>query len=272
MWITQFFEEFQAGLKRHGRLVLALVVRTAGSAPRKAGARLLIFPDGGSHGTVGGGILESRVMEEARHFFTGAQPRRQDNTLLVHYELHPEGEAAIGSFCGGSADVYFEFFESAPRLVIFGAGHCGRALAQAAALLDFRILLVDERPELLAEVPRWGLPRPADTVLLASPEGDLPDIEAGSYVVIMTSSHDVDEQILRRVIRTGTAYLGMIASRNKARLIRERLVHDGFSEAEIARVHMPIGLPIGSETPEEIAVSILGELVAVRRKGENKVE
>jgi xanthine dehydrogenase accessory factor len=272
MWIMQYFEEFQAGLQRHGGVVMAVVVRTTGSAPRKAGARMLVFPDGSSHGTVGGGILETKVMEDATRFFAASGPDRPADTLFKNYILQTEGEAAIGSFCGGSADVFFEYFETAPPLVIFGAGHCGRALAQAAAWLDFRILLVDQRTELLDEVPRWGLARAAGTFHLSIPEGDLPVIDHRSFVVIMTSSHDVDEQILRRVIRSGAAYIGMIASRNKARLIRERLQQDGYTEAELSRVHMPIGLPIGSETPAEIAVSILGEMVAVRRKGGNKVK
>jgi len=271
MTTLSWMDDLKTGLERHGQLVLATVANTIGSAPRHAGARMLVFPDGTSRGTVGGGILESGVIEDAKEFLRTGGGDSGQSTLFKKYILQPEGEAAIGSFCGGAAEVLLELFESAPKLVIFGAGHCGKALAQAATLLDFRIVLVDQRAELLAEVPGWGLARPAETFRLESPQGALPATDARSFLVIMTSSHDIDEQILRRVIRSEFAYVGMIASRNKSRLIREKMLAEGYSEAELARVHMPIGIAIASETPAEIAVSILAELVAERRRGGNKV-
>lgn len=271
MTMMKWMDDLREGLERHGRLVLATVANTTGSAPRHAGARMLVFPDGSSRGTVGGGTLESGVIEDAKEFLRAGGAGSGQATAFKKYILQPEGEAAIGSFCGGAAEVLLELFESSPKLVIFGAGHCGRALAQAASLLDFRIVLVDQRAELLAEIPGWCLARPAETFRLESPQGALPSWDARSFLVIMTSSHDVDEQILRRVIRTDYAYVGMIASRNKSRLIREKMLVEGFTETELARVHMPIGIAIGSETPAEIAVSILAELVAERRKGGKKV-
>lgn len=271
MTTLQWIDDLRDGLDRHGRLVLATVANTSGSAPRHAGARMLVFPDGTSRGTVGGGILESGVIEDAKEFLRAGGGGPGQTTAFRKYVLQPEGEAAIGSYCGGEAEVLLEYFETAPRLVIFGAGHCGRALAQAASLLDFRIVLVDQRAELLAEVSGWGLARPAETFRLESPQGALPTYDGRSYLVIMTSSHDVDEQILRRVVRTEFAYVGMIASRNKSRLIRDKMKAEGYTETELVRVHMPIGVPIASETPAEIAVSILAELVAERRRSGNKV-
>lgn len=252
------FGLLDAALREKGRLVTAVIVRTAGSTPRKAGTRMAVFADGSSLGTIGGGSFEDTVTRDARSFF------ESKGNALRHYAFHPDETGRGSAICGGEADVFYEYYESAPRLLVFGAGHCGKALLRAAALVGYRLRVADDRAELLDEVRSWNEPAVEECIPLDPSLDPLPDFDAGTAVVIMTRNHEFDEEILKRVIRNPFAYLGMIASKSKAKTIRDHLLAEGFTPGEVERVHMPIGIPIHSETPEEIAVSILGELIAVR--------
>jgi xanthine dehydrogenase accessory factor len=254
------FAELDQLLNRHGRLVIATIVRTTGSTPRKAGARIILLPDGTTHDTLGGGSFEAQVQRDG---MTLLVERRGE---LRRYALVEESDTSSPALCGGEAEVFFDYFETAPRLLIFGAGHCGQALLRAAALLGFRLGVADQRADLIKTVQGSAGPAGVETCILKDDLDGLPPIDPSTFVVIMTNSHELDERILRRVINIPAAYMGMIASRNKAASIRQRLIKDGFAPEAVAAVHMPIGLPIGSQAPAEIAVSVLAEIVATLHK------
>ena len=247
-------------LRTHRRLVVCTVVRTQGSVPRRASARMAVLPGGVVEGTIGGGRFESIAIEEAQAVLDDSVSR------LRRYDFRPEGASpdAIGAICGGQVEVFFEFVGAAHHLLIVGGGHCGRALARAAALLDdWRITLVEERPE---HAHRGDLPLAVALVAAASNYENLaPLVDADTDVVLVSQGADSDERALRRVADSDARYIGMMGSRKKARTVLDNLRRDGFAEASLARVHAPVGLEIGSETPAEIAVSILAQIIATRR-------
>ena len=253
-----------------GRGVLAEVAETAGSTPRKAGARMLLSPDGTFAGSVGGGVLEYYAEREARRVLeTGEASRR---TYSLAGSACP-GED-LGAICGGSAVIDFRPLDAAgaralldamprpPRVLLYGAGHVGKALADALALLSLPVTVTDERAGLLTEA---RFPH-AERVLHTLDDAPMDPAET-DMIVIMTHGHAHDYALLRRALATPAAYIGVMASRVKAAAFRQRLPADGVPpESFERRLHCPIGLAIGAETPEELAVSIAGELIAVMRK------
>ncbi len=250
------FDEIVAA-KNSGRpVVLATVVESLGSAPRAEGARMLVRSDGSISGTIGGGAVEQKVIEEALQLMAGGPAKVLDYTLKD-----------IGMECGGGMKVFVEPLVPAPRLIIFGAGHIGTCLAQVGKMLDFSVTVVDNRPE-FADASRlpW-----ADTVMAEDYAAAIDKVVFNdrSYVVILTHKHAHDAEVLELCLQKTWRYLGMIGSRVKVAKVFDRLRAKGFSDEIIARVHSPIGLKIGASTPAEIAISILAELVQERsRSGE----
>jgi len=233
---------------------LATVVRTAGSAPRHQGARMLVRQDGTVAGTVGGGALELAVSQAAQEVIASGVPQ------LLSYKLKTD----LGMTCGGAADVFVEPLLPGERLYLFGAGHIGLALAPLAARLGFSVTVIDERPE-LASPERF--PQAAQLVHSFAPErwADLP-IGETSYCVVVSPGHKIDTEIVAALLRRNPCrYVGMIGSVRKRRAVEEALRQAGIPEERLAVLHTPIGEPIGAETPEEIAVSIAAELVRARR-------
>jgi xanthine dehydrogenase accessory factor len=257
--MDDFFERIAALIKRHQRIVLATVVSTGGSAPREAGARMAVLPDGSIVGTVGGGILEKRVIEDALEVLGEDRPR------LARYDLTDDRDGGIGAECGGRSEVFLEPVGSAPHLMILGAGHVGLALARLGQEAGFRITIVDDRPAFSGQAARPGV-----TVLDSAP--DDPSLRSRvtpeTAVVVVTRSHALDRSSLANLLETPAFYVGMIGSRRKISKEMEALRAEGFDEKVLAAVHAPIGLDIGAETPAEIALAILAEIVAVRRRGE----
>lgn len=234
------------------RFVLATVTGTRGFTPRKGGARMLIAGSGETAGTIGGGAIEQAVLAEAR----GLIERGGSSTLRHHLTQE------LGMCCGGEMTVFLEAIVPMPRLVIFGAGYIARPLASLASGCGYQVTVIDERVEWASEerFPTARLERrpPAEAAR------DL-DWRPGDSVVIATHDHALDQQLVQEVLRRDLAFVGMIGSVPKQRKFALRLRARGFSDAEIARLRTPLGLPIGSETPEEIAVSVMAELIAARR-------
>lgn len=222
---------------------LATVIEVKGASPAKVGAKLLLRADGTTAGTVGGGRLEEVVMAECRKAMADGQPR------IVHYALTEQGADAIGMLCGGDVRVFIEPYNPPPKLVIVGGGNIGRPLKAIGETVGFEVIVVDVEPG-RATVP--GL----DAVTLTE----------DSYVVLITTDHISDEAALRRVITSPARYIGMIGSRSKCKTILDHLRADGL-EMQLERVYAPIGLNLGGPTPEEIALAIMAEIVAVRRGG-----
>jgi xanthine dehydrogenase accessory factor len=245
------FEEIVAAKKANVPVVLATVIESLGSAPREEGARMLIRADGTTAGTIGGGAIEKVIADRAMTLMNAPSPQ------FVRYELKD-----IGMSCGGSMGIFLEPLHPAPRLIIFGAGHIGTALAQIGRMLDFSVVVVDNRPEF---ANRERLPW-ADTVIAEDYQSALKKILPldNAYVIILTHKHAHDFEILERCVQQTFHYLGMIGSKTKVAKAFQQLREKGIGEAVIQRIHAPIGVDIGANTPAEIALSIAAELVAVR--------
>jgi xanthine dehydrogenase accessory factor len=255
------FREIADLLERHKAVALATVVRASGSTPRAAGARMIVLPDGSIRHSIGGGRFEALVVEEAlRLLREGGAP------ALKTYPFRPEGPGSFGSVCGGEADVFIEVVRRAPRLVIVGGGHCGMALARMAPLVDFRVWVIEDRPE-FARPERFEGMRVERVLCAGEGFGDLPALEPDDFVVLVSRGHDTDRMALGRLLNRPLRYLGMIGSRRRVETVFGELRAAGAGEEALKRVRAPIGLEIGAETPEEIAVSILAEIVRIRRAG-----
>jgi xanthine dehydrogenase accessory factor len=244
-------------LELHGRLAMATIVSASGSTPRRSTARMLVLPDGSIVGTVGGGKFESLVTEEGLALLHGP-----GTPLLREFSFAPVGEGSFGGVCGGRATVFLEVVERPHRLLVVGAGHCGRALARAAALCGYEVTVADDREELL---DADAFPAGAKLVRTAEDYSDVPLPSTGDAVALVSRSHEVDALAVRRMRGRPAAWLGMIGSRAKRKAFFDALRADGFRDEELAVLRCPIGLDIGAETPEEIAVAVLAELIAFRR-------
>ncbi|GAB4256124.1 MAG: XdhC/CoxI family protein [Thermoleophilia bacterium] len=236
--------------------VLATVIEAVGSTPRKAGAKMVVLGDGRILDTVGGGKVEAQIIEDAR------EALRQGTSRVVDYELRPTGEHALGMVCGGRVKVFLEVNGPANTLLIVGGGHIALKLCPMAKLLDFRVAVLDSRPE-FATAERFP---DADTVIVGSPDevAQLVSIDRGTHIVIVTHTHTHDLAALRAVVGSPAAYIGMIGSRNKVRTLKGQLEEEGVPGEALARVRAPVGLDLGGQTPAEISLSILAQIVAER--------
>ena len=234
------------------RFVLASVIASRGFTPRKPGAHMLIAETGETAGTIGGGAIEHRVLLEARELLAAG------GTTMVKKHLTQE----LGMCCGGEMAVFLEVIEPAPRLLLFGAGYIARPLAALAAGCGFEVTVVDERPEWAAS-ERF----PDACVVCRAPEDHLRELvtRAGDYAVVATHDHAIDQRLVQELLRRPLRFLGMIGSVPKQRKFALRLRARGFSDEQIARLRTPLGVSIGAETPEEIAISAMAEIIAVRR-------
>jgi xanthine dehydrogenase accessory factor len=247
----ELLEAISTLLARGERGALATVVRTGGSAPQVTGARMLIDAHGKSWGTVGGGRIEEAVREELTRCLRGATAR------TLHWELTQD----LGMCCGGRMEVFVEPIQGSPRLIMFGAGHVAEATARLAVRLDFRVTVVDERAELNTE-GRF----PACTRLDFAPDEALSELALSEhdFLLVVTHDHALDQEILERALRLPHRYIGMIGSERKVRRIFARIA-ERRGELALSRVYAPVGLDLGAIGPEEIAVSVMAELIALRR-------
>lgn len=240
---------------------LCTVVKSAGSTPRHVGSKMLVYPDGKFIGTVGGGDLEHRVLDEAWMAITDGQPR------LLHYDMVDPSRGDPG-VCGGQVEVFVEPILPAPMVVVIGAGHVGKAVAHLAKWLGFRVAVSDDRPEFCtAEAV------PDADAFYPMTMDNLPahlKINHQTYLVLTTRGANVDIAGLAPLLDTPAAYIGVIGSKRRWATTAKALKEKGVSEEKIARVHSPMGLELQAETPEEIAVSIMAEILMVRNKGTGK--
>jgi xanthine dehydrogenase accessory factor len=249
------YERMAAAVAAGEPAALATVVRVEGSAPREVGAKMVVHASGQTEGTVGGGKMEALVTQAAVAAIAAGEPR------MVHYDLR-EIDAGDPGICGGTVDVYIDVAVPSPKLLLVGAGHVAMPVAEVAHMCGFRVVVVDDRAD-MASAERFSH---AERLVadIAESLREYP-ITPQTYVVIVTRGHMLDEEALREVIGRSAAYVGMIGSRRKVHTLFEHLRAAGIDEALIQGVHSPIGIDIGSQTPAEIAVSIVGEMIAVRR-------
>ncbi len=251
----EIYEEI-VRLKKLGRpSALATIVESKGSSPQKQGAKMLVRDDGTLLGTLGGGCIEADVVAYARMAMQDGQPR------TVPFELN---EKEGGLVCGGTVTVYIEPVLADPRLVILGAGHVGKALAKLARFTGFQVTVADDREQF---ANRDNIPDAHELVVSGFPEvfSRVP-VDGGTYLVIATRGHNHDFEAVQAALRTGAGYVGLLGSRRKKGILINTLKAAGFAQADIQRVIIPVGLSIGSVTPEEIAVSIMAQIIQHRRE------
>jgi len=237
---------------------LCTVIRTQGSLPRHAGSKMLVYPDGRIVGTVGGGAMESRVIAEAKAALGDG------TTRLVSYTLNnlQDGDPGV---CGGTVEIFIEPIATPPTLVVIGVGHVGKALAEAGKWAGFRVIVSDDRAEFCNPTVLPGM----DGYVVAAGAAVAAQIplNQNTYVAAVTRGLPLDVSLLPPLLKADLAYLGVIGSRRRWALTAKALEDQGFSSEQLARVHAPIGLELDAETPQEIAISILAEIIMVRRGG-----
>jgi xanthine dehydrogenase accessory factor len=248
-----------AELERSGQpAALATVVRARGSVPRHEGSKMLVYPDGRIEGSIGGGEMESRVIAEALAALADGGPR------LLHYELNDPRGGDPG-VCGGEVDIFVEPMQRKDTLLVVGGGHVGRAVAHLAKWLGFRVVVSDDRPEFATP----GVVPDADEYL-ACPLAELPSrtrIDRRTYILLTTRGVPVDIAGLPALLETDAAYIGVIGSRRRWEVTARQLREKGVPDDRLARVTSPMGIELNAETPEEIAVSMLAEVIMLRRGG-----
>jgi xanthine dehydrogenase accessory factor len=259
--MIEIYQEIIEVIRRGNRAVLATIINANGSVPRLAGAKMLLREDGSAIGTVGGGGAEQQVREKAPEVLRSGVPQ------ILHFDMTGKGHDAK-MVCGGLADIFLEPIIPEECLYLFGAGHISQSVAVLAKSAGFRVTVVDPRPEYNNQARFPGVDR-----LVEKPYEEAfteLGITPGDYLVIVTPGHTMDELCLEYAVGTPAKYIGMIGSNKKTADVFERLVARGIPAARLQGVHAPIGLAIGAETPEEIAISILAEIVQVKRAGSPK--
>ncbi len=253
--MKSLLEEALRHLAARRRCAFVTIVAVAGSGPQAPGAKMLVVDAGGRHltyGTIGGGNLEHEAVEEALEVLRGGPPR------LVEKNLGPD----LGMACGGRVQYFVEPVGVPPQLVICGAGHVGVALFRVVGDLDFAVTVVDSMAE-YGNSERFPGARIVNSFDEAVLEAELPP-NPDSYIVIMSRDHATDFRLARFFLKREWRYLGVIASRSKAAILKRELESEGHDPAQVARLAAPIGLPIGGASPAEIAIGVAAQLVQVR--------
>lgn len=235
---------------------LCIIIRSQGSTPRHAGSKMLVYSDGRFQGTVGGGELESRVITEAIEAIQDGKPR------LIEYNM-ADPERGDPGVCGGQVEVYVEPIVPRPIVVVVGAGHVGKAVAHLAHWLGFHVVVSDDRLELCNPDTI-----PGGDQYIPCPLAELPDhinITPGTFLVLTTRNVNIDVPGLPGLLETPAAYIGVIGSKRRWATTREQLIQAGVPGTKLDRVKSPMGLELHAETPEEIAVSIMAEIIQIQR-------
>ena len=232
-------------------VALITVISTKGSTPRETGAKMLVLPDGSIHGTIGGSTVEALIIEESKKCL------RIGTGMKVTHHLDD-----TGMICGGMMEFFIEPVNVPPLLYIFGAGHVALPLARMANQVGFAFIIVEDRGEFAT---RDRFPD-AQEILVGKPDEMARQIpfSENDYIAIVSRSHEIDYQVLHAVIHKPFRYLGLIGSKTKRQQIFSRLREEGVTAELINKIHTPIGLDIHAESPEEIAVSIVAELIKIK--------
>lgn len=252
---TEFFQELKNAFNANQPFVLCTVVETAGSSPGTVGQKMIVFRDGTTVGTVGGGINEERVRTAAVDLF-----KNGTSTILTFNLANPlSGSDPV---CGGEARVFIELQAHEPRMVIFGAGHIGRTLAKMAVLARFNVTIADERPEY---VDKDLFPEGVEVICKPYAEAvAAAQLDDRCHVAVVTPGHLKDREVLEKVLLANAAYVGLVSSAKKMVEMKQAFIAGGFDAKKVEAIFAPIGINLGSTTPEEIAVEILAQIVAFR--------
>jgi xanthine dehydrogenase accessory factor len=262
--MTENLAVFKAAADAHEKnlpAALATVIQVDGSVPRHVGSKMLIYESGEIVGTVGGGAMEARIVGDGQAAIRDGQSR------TVSYTLNDirDGDPGI---CGGTVTVFVEPLQVRATLLVIGCGHVGKALAQLGKWAGFRVVVSDDRAEYCnpAYIPNM------DEYIVCKP-GEIAQqvrITPKTFVAAVTRGLPVDEQLIPALLQTDAAYLGLIGSRRRWALTAKALADRGVTPEQLDRIHAPIGLELQAETPEEIAISILAEIIMVQRGGDGR--
>jgi xanthine dehydrogenase accessory factor len=249
------YKALKASQKGQNYAFATIIEATLKGTPRKAGAKMIVFEDGSSEGTIGGGRNEKAAITECLKAIRNQKPA----TVTYNY-FGREGE----SVCGGQMKVFIEPFGAREQLIICGAGHIALPLSAMAKILGFSVTVIDDRKE-FANKKRFPH---VDKIILGNHAGQLAKLAIGAntFVAIVTQGNEYDFECLKVVIKSVAAYIGVISSKPKRVKFFGRLKTAGVEEKYLKRVHIPMGFDIGAQTPEEIAVSIMAEITAVKNK------
>ncbi|WP_406676810.1 XdhC family protein [Moorella sp. ACPs] len=243
-----FFRQLLAALEGQQPGVAATVVKAEAGLPGVAPGNRFLWTPEGHYGSLGSANLEAAVAERAREVLAGRRPRLETIDLDA-----------------GGVTLFLEPVLPEPEVIVLGGGHVGQKVAAVAKLAGYRVSVIDDRPDFANR----ALFPAADRIICNNFTAALQEIKLtpSTFIVIVTRGHRYDYDCLRAVIDSPAAYIGMIGSRRRVQGVKERLLAEGVSEAALERIHAPIGLDIGAETPAEIAVSILAEIIRVYRRG-----
>jgi len=240
------------------KAALATVIHAQGSVPRHEGSKMVVFADGRTEGTIGGGELEHRVIEAAQRVIERGRLER----LSYAFRNPEQGDVGV---CGGEMEVLVEPIQPPPTVIVVGAGHVGQAVCHLAGWLGFRTVVADDRPEFARAEETPGadeyVSAPLDTL------AEQLEIHERTYVLLTTRSVEVDLALLPHLLRANPAYLGVIGSRRRWETAVEQLLAGGVSQGALSRVVSPMGLELNAETPEEIALSMMAQIVMLYRGG-----
>lgn len=252
--MKNIFEIIAEARQLEEEVALCIVIHTKGSTPRNVGAKMLVFSDGRISGTIGGGHLEKKTIADALDVLKAKKPAVYKHELLQQHNM----------CCGGAMEIYIEPVMQKNKLYIFGAGHTGHALAEYALDFDFEVVVIDDRKEYLDKIATQGINKLNNNYREVLPVLPFDD---HTFICIMTYSHPFDRDILAACLKKPHAYLGMIGSQRKVEMTK-KMFEEGMiaTKTELDEVDMPMGVDIGAEGPEEIAISILAKMIAVKNK------
>jgi xanthine dehydrogenase accessory factor len=252
----EVFAALNEALQRGEEVALVTIVSSTGSTPQRVGAKMLVYADGRTVGTIGGGCYENDAFGKAREAIKSRKP------LTLKFELNDDFAQETGLVCGGQMEVFIEPVEPSPELFVFGAGHVGYHVCKMAYEVGFKVHVIDDR-EKFANTERFGegIDVEVDHIPTWLETHRLPP---AAYAVLVTRGHTHDLDAMRALAQMPTRYLGLIGSKAKVKRIFDALIDEGLPAEVLRGVHAPIGLDIGAITPQEIGVSIVAELIAVK--------
>ncbi|MCH8927261.1 MAG: XdhC family protein [Candidatus Marinimicrobia bacterium] len=254
---SEMFKRISELLDEGKSFAVGTLLEVKGSAPQKVGAKMIIFEDSSIEFTIGGGPFEAQVIQDSVKIL-----KNGSGSKIESYELT---EDSLGMYCQGVSKVLIETFKPEAQLVVFGAGHVGSAIIKLAEQTGiFNLTIADDRTE-YANKDKF-----TDSVSVILTDRDykngLPDVGPNSFIVIVTRCHPTDKELVKRYAGSNAAYIGMIGSKAKKKILFKELEKEGTSKAFLDKVHSPIGIPLGGKEPTEIAVSILAELIKVKNE------
>ncbi|MEM3616074.1 MAG: XdhC family protein [Candidatus Methanomethylicia archaeon] len=253
----ELFSKINEILKNGKRLALCIIVEKIGSGPRDIGTKMVVYNDGKTMGSIGGGILERIIIQKA------LESIKLNKNQLITLSLGGSEGIETGLICGGSIKVFINVINPKPRLIIIGSGHIAKPLAEIAHMVGFEIVILDDSEE---EAIREIYPMASKIIVKPLIQGlEEINLSNGDFVAIVHGEVEKEYDVIKKILERNVEYIGLLGSRRKGLEFKRRLKDEGFKEEVIEKINVPIGIDIGAETPEEIAVSIVAELIKVLR-------